>query len=48
AKENQDRNEKQDKLFTKERVPVHDSLGGPVPQLRVPHKLPGPFPLHRL
>jgi hypothetical protein len=48
AKENQDRNEKQDKLFTKERVPVHDSLGGPVPQLRVPRKLPGPFPLHRL
>ena len=48
AKENQDRNELQDKLFSKERVPVHDSLGGPVPQLRVSRKVPGPFPLHRL
>ncbi len=42
AKENQDRNELQDKLCTKERVPVHDSLG-PVPQLRVSRKLPALF-----
>jgi hypothetical protein len=46
AKENQDRNELQDKSLSKERVPVHDSHGGPVPQLRVSRKLPGPFPLY--
>ena len=46
-KANQDRNELQDKLFSKERVPVHDSLVGPVPQLRISRKLLGPFPLYR-
>jgi hypothetical protein len=47
AKENQDRRELQEKLFSKERVPVHDSPGSPVPQLRVSHKFPAPFCPHR-
>ena len=33
AKENQDRGELQEKLFSKEGVPVHDSLGGITVQL---------------
>jgi hypothetical protein len=48
ADEKQDRSELQDKQFSKERVPVHDSLGGPVPLLRVSRKIPGPFPFHCL
>ena len=32
AKEKQDRSEFQEKLFSEEEVPVHDSLGGPVPR----------------
>ena len=47
-KENQGRSELQDELYSKEGAPVHDSPGGPMPQLRVSRKVPGPFPLHRL
>ena len=43
AKENQDRRELQDKQFPKKKVPVHDSLGGPVPQLGSRAKLPARF-----
>jgi hypothetical protein len=47
ANENHGRSELQGKQCSKERVPVHDSLGGPVPRLRVSRKVPGPFRRYR-